>query len=100
MITLVGVGSVVVEIMGKAIVVDHSVRGGHRDDSDSRDLVWYGDRDVIKMPESSGAAPSWTAPGFSYGRQREQAGSRIPFPSHSARASHPTPCGPSPPGMK
>lgn len=96
--------------MGKAIVVtmvvtdgshkDHSVRGGHRDDGDSRDLVWYGDHDVIKMPESSGVAPSGTAPGFSYGRQREQAGSRVPFPSHSAHASHPTPCGPSPPGMK
>lgn len=51
---------------------DHSMRGGHRDDGDSRAVVRYGDHDVIKMPQSSGEAPSQTTPGFLMGGRRDK----------------------------
>lgn len=56
-------------------------------------VMVIGDNDEIKMPESSGVAPSRATPRLSYGRQRGLPGSPIPSPSHSGPASHPTPRG-------
>lgn len=60
--------------------------------------MWYGDNDMVKMPESSGVVPSQSMPWLSCGREEEQTGSLIPpfftldlLPSHTAVA---------PPGMK